>query len=79
MRREFVAAGNCANDDTMPLQMAMDYAAAVRWPLVIPPGDYRITKTINVTADEVRGEGKPRIFAADKSFDSFYAPCAVAP
>ncbi|MCC6579676.1 MAG: hypothetical protein IT440_04485 [Phycisphaeraceae bacterium] len=74
--KEFFVAGNGANDDTVGLQAAMDYAAAARLPLVIPPGVYRITKTINVTANEVRGEGKPRIFADGKDFDLFNAPWA---
>jgi hypothetical protein len=74
--REFGAAGNGSNDDTGCLQVAMDYATAAGMPLVIPAGRYRVTKPINVTANEVRGEGKPSIVASDKTFDIFYAPCA---
>lgn len=73
VRELFARAGNGDNDDSVWLQMAMDYAAAARLPLVIPAGSYRIGKTINVTAGEVRGEGKPLIFSNEKTFDLFYA------
>ncbi|MDD5704640.1 MAG: glycosyl hydrolase family 28-related protein [Kiritimatiellae bacterium] len=73
VRELFARAGNGDNDDSTWLQMAMDYAAAARLPLVIPAGSYKIGKTIKVTAGEVRGEGKPLIFSNDKNIDLFHA------
>jgi parallel beta-helix repeat protein len=73
--RDFGAVGDGRADDTAALQRALDRAGTVGGSVLLPPGNYRFTRTLGVPGDrtELLGLGGSRLVASvglDRLIDS---------
>ena len=70
--RDFGAKGDGGTDDTKAIQKAFDHASEKRRPVLFPAGQYWITDTISIGANEIIGHGYPEIIQRDAEDDILY-------